>query len=103
MAWDQEKMMKVCVSDEDLWTLADSIAPKLSKSFGNRKPPIVVKVERLLWECILRIATGTHGCYNSLKEFFSKVDWDEIAMVSEADRHYFRNGWCPFGISGLSD
>ena len=54
-----------------------------------------MKIERLLWECVLGIATGKKGCYDSLVGFFSKVDWEEIAMVSEADRRYFGNGQCP--------
>jgi hypothetical protein len=52
----------------------------------------VVKVERLLWECILQIATGKEGSYKAIINFFSKVDWDVISMVSDANRAHFADG-----------
>jgi len=38
------------------------------------------------------VATGKAECHISLDKFFSKVDWDALAMVSEADRAHFRDG-----------
>jgi hypothetical protein len=90
-AWDQEKMLKVrmiliqnVINAYSTW--------QLSKALGNNKPAILVKTEKLLWECLLAIATGKDVCYTALKTFFSKVDWDAIAMVSEADRAHFTDG-----------
>jgi hypothetical protein len=68
------------------------ITSQLSKALGNKKPASLVKIERLLWECVLGIATGREACYEALTIFLSKVDWDEIAMISEADRSHFANG-----------
>lgn len=81
-----------------MYTILSSIVidgsfPQLAKSLGNKKPAILVKVERLLWECILQVATGQERCYKALGDFFSKVDCDEMAMVSEADCAHFADGW----------
>ena len=68
-------------------------ALQLSKALGNNnKPAIVVKTKNLLWECLLEIVTGKDVCYSAVKRFFSKVDWDAIAMVSEADQAHFADG-----------
>jgi len=53
---------------------------------GNEKLATLVKTERLTWQFLLQIATGQEACYTALNKFFSKVDWNEIAMVSMADR-----------------
>ena len=65
---------------------------QLLKALGNCKPAIIANIEVLLWQCVMDIATGKAECYDSLNTFFSKVDWDALAMVSEADRAYFQNG-----------
>lgn len=90
-SWDQERMMKVspkCLMDVvDIYSVL-----QLSKALGNDKPAILVKVENLLWECILDIATGKVVCYEALRRFFTRVDWDSIVMVSERDRTHFADG-----------
>jgi len=65
---------------------------QLSKSLGNIKPPVLIKTERLLWETLLAIATGEEPVYKAMHTFFLKVDWDEIAMVSELDQAHFSEG-----------
>ena len=45
-----------------------------------------------MWESLISIATGKESCFKAIKGFFSNIDWDEIAMVSEADRAYFADG-----------
>ena len=65
---------------------------QLSKSLGNNKPAILVKIERFLWETLVEIATGKQPVYQAMNTFFSKVDWNEIDMVSEADRAHFADG-----------
>jgi hypothetical protein len=65
---------------------------QLSKALGNRKPPILVRIERLLWECVLRIATGKAEVFSALPDFFSKVPWDELDMISEVDQAHFADG-----------
>lgn len=65
---------------------------QLSKSLGNTKPAIVVKIERLLWQTLLEIATGKAPVYKAMTTFFSTLDWDEVAMVSEVDRAHFADG-----------
>jgi hypothetical protein len=62
---------------------------QLSKLLGNDKPDVLVKIERLLWECLIAIATGKEHIYKAMNNFISKVDWEEIAMVSEGDRAHF--------------
>jgi hypothetical protein len=64
-------------------------ALQLSKALGNNKPTILVKMENLLWECLMEIVTGKGVCYSVMKRFFSRVDWDAIAMVSEAEQAHF--------------
>jgi len=59
---------------------------------GNDKPDVLVKIERLLWESLLAIATGKEHIYKAMNNFISKVDWEEIAMVSEGDRSHFADG-----------
>ena len=66
--------------------------PQLSKALGNRKPAIVAKNERFLWQSLLAIATGKQSVYKATVDFFAKVDWNEIEMVSEADRAHFADG-----------
>jgi len=86
--WDQEKMLKVCTK-----LLPDVVnnlsALQLLKALGNNKPTILVKTENLLWECLMEITTGKDVCYSAMKRFFSRVDWDAIAMVSEAKQAHF--------------
>ena len=65
---------------------------QLSKSLGNVKPPILVKNEHLLWEALLAIATSEKPVYKAIHTFFLKVDWNEIAIVSELDRAHFSKG-----------
>jgi len=65
---------------------------QLSKSLGNVRPPILVKIEHLLWEALVAIATGEEPVYKAMHTFFLKVDWDEIAMVSELDWAHFSEG-----------
>lgn len=92
-AWDQEKMVKVRTGEHVmLGSIAQCHPLQLSKALGNRKPPMLVKIERLLWECLLQISTGKDTCYNALNKFFHEVDWDEIAMISEDDRGHFADG-----------
>src|SRR5258708_23492090 len=89
-AWDQDKMLKVgAILSLDI---SKDSALQLSKALGNNKPALLVKMETLLWECILEIATGKDVCYNALSRFFSNADWDAIAMVSEVDRAHFADG-----------
>ena len=35
---------------------------------------------------------GKESVYKAMTAFFSKVDWNEIAMVSEADQAHFADG-----------
>ena len=53
---------------------------------------ILVKIENMLWECVLDVATGRDVGYNALRRFFMKVDWDSIAMASEIERAHFADG-----------
>jgi len=46
----------------------------------------------LLWDSLLAIATGKDPVYKAMNRFFSNVDWNEIAMVSEADQAHFADG-----------
>jgi len=62
---------------------------QLAKSLGNSKPAILVEVERLLWKSLLEIATGKETTYKAMNIFFSKIPWDKIAMVSDADQAHF--------------
>lgn len=41
---------------------------------------------------MIQIAIAKERCYNALSNFISAVDWDELLMVSEADRGYFADG-----------
>ena len=65
---------------------------QLSKALGNWKPAVLVKVECLLWNCILQIARGRIKSFKAVRDFFNDVDWDEIAMVSVEDRAHFADG-----------
>lgn len=102
-AWDQEKMVKVRTSQSGMLSSNTQCHPlQLSKALGNHKPPILVKIEQLLWECLLQIAKGKDKCYNTLNKFFQEVDWDEIAMISEDDRGHFADGvFCCFCLNGI--
>ncbi len=94
-AWDQEKMLKAHLKNTSFQIsngTAYSITLQLSKSLGNTKPAIIVHIERLLWEMLLAIATGQESVYEAMNNFFSKVDWDEIAMVSDCNWAYFSDG-----------
>jgi len=73
-------------------TSVDVITSQLSKALGNRKPAVLVKVERLLWTCILQIARGSVRSFEAVQTFFNQVDWDEIAMVLVEDRAHFADG-----------
>ncbi len=67
---------------------------QLSKALGNQKPAILVRIERLLWECVLLIATGKTEIFSALPAFFSKVPWNELDMISEVDQAHFTDGKC---------
>lgn len=45
-----------------------------------------------MWRALLGIATGKVKVYNAMVDFFRKVPWDDIAMISDADRAYFADG-----------
>jgi len=38
------------------------------------------------------VATGKDTAYGAVKDFIEKVSWDEIAMISDADRAHFVDG-----------
>jgi hypothetical protein len=90
-SWDQERMMKVSPKFLIDVVEIDSVL-QLSKALGNDKPTILVKVENLLWECILDIAMGKAVCYEALRRFFMMVNWDSMVMVSESDQSHFADG-----------
>jgi hypothetical protein len=65
---------------------------QLSKALGNRKPAILVMIERLFWESLLLIASGKMDVFRALTDFFSKVPWDKLDMISEEDQGHFADG-----------
>ncbi len=91
-AWDQEKMLKVrsIIHSHPQPYLTNLL--QLSKALGNQKPAILVRIERLLWECVLLIATGKTEIFSALPAFFSKVPWNELDMISEVDQAHFADG-----------
>ena len=91
-AWDQEKMLKIrwIIHYHPQAHLTNIL--QLSKGLGNQKPAILVKIEQLLWDCLLLIATGKTEVFSALPDFFSKVPWDELAMISEVDQAHFADG-----------
>ncbi len=93
-SWDQEKMLKARRIIHSLPQLYLTNILQLSKALGNRKPAILVRIERLLWECVLLIATGKTEVFSALPDFFSKVPWDELDMISEVDQAHFADGKC---------
>lgn len=52
-------------------------------------------IERELWRSLLSIATGKDTAYKALVDFFRKVPWDDLAMISDADRAHFADGRFP--------
>jgi hypothetical protein len=45
---------------------------------GPRKPPLILKVEKLIWEAIFKLAEGRFDVYDLLLGLSNSLPWDEI-------------------------
>ena len=45
---------------------------------GPRKPPLILKVENLIWEALFKLAEGRFNVYDVLFGLSNSLPWDEI-------------------------
>jgi hypothetical protein len=45
---------------------------------GPRKPPLILKVENLIWEALFKLAEGQSNVYDVLLGLSNSLPWDEI-------------------------
>ena len=64
----------------------------MSKSLGNKKPELIVQIERALWRALLDIATGRQGTFSAVQNFISNVPWDDLDMVDTQVAEFFVDG-----------
>lgn len=51
---------------------------KTFRAFGNQKPDILVKYEKLLWRTIHQVATQELDIFDATQAFLSGINWQEL-------------------------
>jgi len=64
----------------------------LAKAYGNRKPPLLLQVEKIIFSCLLKLARGEFTVVQALHFIVKDVPWDDITSASENDRAWFKGG-----------
>ena len=65
---------------------------KLSKSFGNDKPGVLVRLELDLWKALLEVATGQDTLYHALGRFFERIPQNDLLSLTADERGFYSTG-----------
>lgn len=64
----------------------------LAKAYGNRKPPLLLQVEKIIFSCLLKLAKGELTVIHALHAISEELPWNDIISASENDRAWFKGG-----------
>jgi len=62
---------------------------QLSKSFGNDKPDVLLRIELSLWRVLLRVAMGEETIHTVLCDFFESIPLDELTALPKETREFY--------------
>ena len=78
----------------------------ISRALGNRKPEIILQVEKLIWETVFALATGSQEPLHLLQQLSNNLPWEEIQQAQALldIRTWFKLGksWLCFAIEYMS-
>lgn len=88
--WERKTLVQVYDNWSSLSPTTESFILQTFMAFGNQKPELLVKYEKLLWRTIYQIATRELNVVNAVKSFFTAIDWEELGRISTPDSSWFQ-------------
>ena len=63
-------------------------------SLGNRKPQVVLEVERCIWKALFALVAGGQDSCNALRQLSGSLPWNHLenAVISDEERSWFHLG-----------
>lgn len=85
--WDRTSLFQVC--QQPIYRACISLCEKTFRAFGNQKPDVLVKYEKLLWRTIYQVATRELDIFNATQAFLSGINWQELDSLPKIDIGWF--------------